>query len=210
MLRIALTKGRVEKKFIPLLQRCNIDCQPLIDKQRRLIINLGDQYQIILVKGEDVCTYLRKGAVDLGVVGSDVLEEQGADEQVNELLDLNTGRCQFIVASKSDFDWNQPRRKVIGTKYPNVARRWFASQGEDVEIIKIAGSVELAPLTGLAETTLRVNHLVVHDWLDVITSRLVANPVALKQKRDEIFALTNQLRQAMEEEYDEDLRKVTE
>ena len=68
MLRIALTKGRVEKKFIPLLQRCNIDCQPLIDKQRRLIINLGDQYQIILVKGEDVCTYLRKGAVDLGVV----------------------------------------------------------------------------------------------------------------------------------------------
>lgn len=143
MLRIALTKGRVEKKFIPLLQRCNIDCQPLIDKQRRLIINLGDQYQIILVKGEDVCTYLRKGAVDLGVVGSDVLEEQGADEQVNELLDLNTGRCQFIVASKSDFDWNQPRRKVIGTKYPNVARRWFASQGEDVEIIKIAGSVFL-------------------------------------------------------------------
>ena len=219
MLRIALTKGRVEKKFIPLLEKCNIDCQPLIDKQRRLIINLGDQYQIILVKGEDVCTYLRKGAVDLGVVGSDVLEEQGADEQVNEQLDLNTGRCQFIVAAKSDFDWDQPRRKVIGTKYPNVARRWFASQGEDVEIIKIAGSVELAPLTGLADaivdltetgTTLRVNHLVVHDWLDVITSRLVANPVALKQKRDEIFALTNQLRQAMEEEYDEDLRKVTE
>ena len=100
-----------------------------------------------------------------------------------------------------------------------MARRWFASQGEDVEIIKIAGSVELAPLTGLADaivdltetgTTLRVNHLVVHDWLDVITSRLVANPVALKQKRDEIFTLTNQLRQAMEEEYDEDLRKVTE
>ena len=207
MLRIALTKGRVEKKFIPLLQRCNIDCQPLINKQRRLIINLGDQYQIILVKGEDVCTYLRKGAVDLGVVGSDVLEEQGADEQVNELLDLNTGRCQFIVASKSDFDWNQPRRKVIGTKYPNVARRWFASQGEDVEIIKIADAIVDLTETG---TTLRVNHLVVHDWLDVITSRLVANPVALKQKRDEIFTLTNQLRQAMEEEYDEDLRKVTE
>ena len=127
MLRIALTKGRVEKKFIPLLEKCNIDCQPLINKQRRLIINLGDQYQIILVKGEDVCTYLRKGAVDLGVVGNDVLEEQGADEQVNELLDLNTGRCQFIVASKSDFDWNQPRRKVIQFIY---TRRLYVFKGK--------------------------------------------------------------------------------
>lgn len=208
MLKIALTKGRVEKKFIPLLEKSGIDCQPLIDKQRKLIINLADRYQIILVKGEDVSTYLRKGAVDLGVVGSDILAEQGVESQVNELLDLKTGRCQFIVAAPKNFDWRLPTRKVIGTKYPNVARRWFVNQGEDVEIIKIAGSVELAPLTGLADaivdltetgTTLRENHLVVHDWLDVITSRLVANPVALKQKRDEIFDLTERLNQAMEE-----------
>lgn len=207
MLKIALTKGRVEKKFIPLLEKCGIDCEPLINKARKLIINLGDDYQIILVKGDDILTYLRKGAVDLGVVGSDVLVEQGADEQVNELLDLKTGQCQFILAAQADYDWNQPRRKVIGTKYPNVARQYFASQGEDVEIIKITGSVELAPLTGLADaivditetgTTLRENNLVVHAWLDKISSRLVANPVALKQKRTEIFKLTNQLQAAME------------
>ncbi|MEJ6400869.1 ATP phosphoribosyltransferase [Nicoliella lavandulae] len=208
MLKIALTKGRVEQKLIPLLQRCGIDCDPLINKQRKLIITLADQYHFILVKGDDVCTYLRKGTVDLGVVGSDVLAEQNADNQVDELLDLGTGRCQFIVAAKQDFNWQTPHRKVIGTKYPEVARRYFSSIGEDVEIIKIAGSVELAPLTGLADaivdltetgTTLRVNHLVVHDWLDVITSRLVANPVALKQKRNEIFKLVDQLQTVVEE-----------
>ncbi|UQS85925.1 ATP phosphoribosyltransferase (plasmid) [Nicoliella spurrieriana] len=208
MLKIALTKGRVEDKLIPLLEKCGIDCTPLINKKRKLIITLADQYQFILVKGEDVCTYLRTGTADLGVVGSDILAEQDALEQVDELLDLGTGRCQFIVASKQGFDWNQPQRKVIGTKYPEVARRYFTQLGEDVEIIKISGSVELAPLTGLADaivdltetgTTLRVNHLVVHDWLDVITSRLVANPVALKQKRREIFQLVDQLNQVVEE-----------
>ncbi|MBW1606413.1 ATP phosphoribosyltransferase [Lactobacillus sp. Sy-1] len=202
MLKIALTKGRVEEKLIPLLEACGIDCTPLVNKERKLIITLADQYQFILVKGDDVCTYLRTGTADLGVVGSDVLAEQSNLSQVDELLDLGTGRCQFIVAAKRDFDWNQSHRKVIGTKYPEVARRYFDGKGEDVEIIKIAGSVELAPLTGLADaivdltetgTTLRVNHLVVHDWLDVITSRLVANPVALKQKRNEIFKLVDKL-----------------
>lgn len=200
MLKIALTKGRVEQKFIPLLERCGIDCQPLINKKRKLIVNLGDRYQFIFIKGPDAITYLKNGVVDLGIVGSDVLQEE--QSEANELLDLKTGKCQFILAAPASFDWNQPKRKVIGTKYPVIAQQYFASKGEDVEIIKIEGSVELTPLVGLVDaivditetgTTLRENHLVIHDYLDKVSTRLVANPVALKQKRNEIFEFTDML-----------------
>ena len=200
MLKIALTKGRVEEKFIPLLQRCGIDCTPLKDKGRKLIVNLGDRYQFIFIKGPDAVTYLNNGVVDLGIVGSDILMEEQSEG--NELLDLKTGQCQFILASTADYDWSNSKRKVIGTKYPVVARKYFSSKGEDVEIIKIEGSVELTPLVGLVDAivditetgrTLRENHLVVHDWLDKVSTRLVANPVALKQKRQEIFAFSDML-----------------
>lgn len=202
MLKIALTKGRVEQKFIPLLEKCGIDCTPLINKKRKLIINLGDKYQFIFIKGPDAITYLNNGVVDLGIVGSDILMEE--DSEANELLDLKTGQCQFILASTANYDLNNPKRKVIGTKYPRVARRCFSKKGEDVEIIKIQGSVELAPLIGLADaivditetgTTLRENHLVIHDYLDRVSTRLVANPVSLKQKKNEIFNFTDMLAQ---------------
>lgn len=202
MLKIALTKGRVEQKFIPLLEKCGIDCTPLINKKRKLIINLGDKYQFIFIKGPDAITYLNNGVVDLGIVGSDILMEE--DSEANELLDLKTGQCQFILASTANYDLNNPKRKVIGTKYPRVARRYFSKKGEDVEIIKIQGSVELAPLIGLADaivditetvTTLRENHLVIHDYLDRVSTRLVANPVSLKQKKNEIFNFTDMLAQ---------------
>lgn len=200
MLKIALTKGRIEQKVIPLLEKAGIDCQPLVNKQRRLIVKIGDSYEFIFIKGPDAITYLNNGVVDLGIVGSDVLMEE--QSEANELLDLQTGKCQFILASTADFNWQTSKRLVIGTKYPVIARRYFTKQGQDVQIIKIEGSVELTPLIGLVDaivditetgTTLRENHLVIHDYLDKVSTRLVANPVALKQKKNEIFTFTDKL-----------------
>ena len=122
-LRIALTKGRVEKDFIPLLEACGVDCEPLHNKARKLIISLGDFMEVILAKGPDVTSY--------------------------EMLDLQTGKCQFILASLAGYDPKEGRRQRIGTKYPTVTKQYFGAQ--DVEIIKIEGSVELAPLVGLAD-----------------------------------------------------------
>lgn len=202
ILRIALTKGRVEKDFIPLLEACGINCEPLHNKARKLIISLGDSMEVILVKGPDVTTYLKNGVVDLGIVGSDVLDEQ--DDTSYEMLDLQTGKCQFILASLAGYDPKEGRRQRIGTKYPTVTKQYFGAQ--DVEIIKIEGSVELAPLVGLADaivditetgTTLRENNLEIFDWLQPISTRLVANPLALKQKRNTIFKLIDQLSEAI-------------
>lgn len=204
-LKIALTKGRVEKQVIGLLKKLNIDVSPLENKQRKLIIPLADgQYEFILAKGPDVVTYLSNGIVDLGIVGSDILMEQNVSGY--QLLDLNVGKCQFILASTTDFNLTSAGRKVIGTKYPRVAQEYFARLGQDVEIIKIEGSVELAPLVGLADaiiditetgTTLRENNLQIYDWLAKISTRLVVNPLALKQKKNEIFQLVDQLAQVI-------------
>ena len=158
--------------------------------------------EVILAKGPDVTTYLKNGVVDLGIVGSDVLDEQ--DDTSYEMLDLQTGKCQFILASLAGYDPKEGRRQRIGTKYPNVTKQYFGAQ--DVEIIKIEGSVELAPLVGLADaivditetgTTLRENNLEIFDWLQPISTRLVANPLALKQKRNTIFKLIDQLSEAI-------------
>lgn len=206
-LRIALTKGRVEKDFIPLLESCGIDCEPLRNKARKLIIPLGDSVEVILAKGPDVTTYLNNGVVDLGIVGSDVLDEQ--DNTSYEMLDLKTGQCQFILASLEGYNPKEGRRQRIGTKYPTITKQYFGSQ--DVEIIKIEGSVELAPLVGVADaivditetgTTLRENNLKIYDWLQPISTRLVANPLALKQKRNTIFALIDQLQAAIDKKID--------
>lgn len=204
-LRIALTKGRVEKDFIPLLESCGIDCEPLRNKARKLIISLSDSVEVILAKGPDVTTYLNNGVVDLGIVGSDVLDEQ--DNTSYEMLDLKTGQCQFILASLEGYNPKEGRRQRIGTKYPTITKQYFGSQ--DVEIIKIEGSVELAPLVGVADaivditetgTTLRENNLKIYDWLQPISTRLVANPLALKQKRNTIFALIDQLQSAIDKQ----------
>lgn len=204
-LKIALTKGRIEKQVIGLLERAGIDCTMLKNKQRKLIINSADgEYCFILAKGPDVTTYLNTGTVDIGIVGSDILTEHN-NEQC-ELLDLQSGKCQFVLASTADFDFNRPGRKVIGTKYPLITQRYFESLGQDVEIVKIEGSVELAPLIGLADaivditetgTTLRENNLVIYDYLDQVSTRLVANRMSLKQHTAAIFEFTDSLQQAI-------------
>lgn len=205
-IKIALTKGRVEKQVIPLLEEAGINCDQIRNKQRRLIFNSQTQlYQFILAKGPDVTTFLERGAADIGIVGSDILTEHQNSQY--ELLDLDIGKCQFVLASTQDFDPDAPKRKIIGTKYPLITKRYFDSLGQDVEIIKIEGSVELAPLTGLSDaivditetgTTIRENHLKIFDYLDKVSTRLVVNRMALKQHPDEIFAFVDRIKNVIE------------
>lgn len=200
-IKIALTKGRVEKQTLPLLERAGFNVTPVIDKQRKLIFDLPDDpYTIILAKGPDVSTYLSQGAVDIGIVGSDILTEQRS--QAYELLDLGIGKCQFVLASTTDFDPKASKRKVIGTKYSVITQQYFAQKGEDVEVVKIEGSVELAPLIGMADaivditetgTTLRENHLQIYDRLQEVSTRVVVNQMSLKQHRQAIFDFVDRL-----------------
>ncbi|MBS0940571.1 ATP phosphoribosyltransferase [Lactiplantibacillus plantarum] len=200
-LKIALTKGRVEQQVLPLLEEAGLDCSQVRNKQRRLIFDSETQpYEFILAKGPDVTTFLERGAADIGIVGSDILTEHESTQY--ELLDLGVGKCQFVLASTADFDPVAPRRKIIGTKYPLITQRYFDRLGQDVEIIKIEGSVELAPLTGLADaivditetgTTIRENHLQIYDYLQSVSTRLVVNRLALKQQQAAIFDLVDRL-----------------
>ncbi|WP_072534566.1 ATP phosphoribosyltransferase [Lactiplantibacillus plantarum] len=200
-LKIALTKGRVEQQVLPLLEESGLDCSQVRNKQRRLIFDSETQpYEFILAKGPDVTTFLERGAADIGIVGSDILTEHESTQY--ELLDLGVGKCQFVLASTADFDPVAPRRKIIGTKYPLITQRYFDRLGQDVEIIKIEGSVELAPLTGLADaivditetgTTIRENHLQIYDYLQPVSTRLVVNRLALKQQQAAIFDLVDRL-----------------
>ncbi|TFZ27865.1 ATP phosphoribosyltransferase [Lactiplantibacillus plantarum] len=200
-LKIALTKGRVEQQVLPLLEEAGLDCSQVRNKQRRLIFDSETQpYEFILAKGPDVTTFLERGAADIGIVGSDILTEHESTQY--ELLDLGVSKCQFVLASTADFDPVAPRRKIIGTKYPLITQRYFDRLGQDVEIIKIEGSVELAPLTGLADaivditetgTTIRENHLQIYDYLQPVSTRLVVNRLALKQQQAAIFDLVDRL-----------------
>lgn len=206
-LKIALTKGRTEKQVLPLLEAGGIDCQQIRNKGRQLIFNESPDFHFILAKGPDVTTYLDRSAVDIGIVGSDILAEQQSSQY--DMLDLKTGRCRFALASTQDFDPNQSKRKIIATKYPHITQAYFEQIGEDVEIIKIEGSVELAPLVGLADaivdlvetgTTLKENNLKIYAELQPVSTHLVVNRLSLKQKRSEIFRLIQNLKtvQAME------------
>ena len=148
-IRIALTKGRLEKMSVQLFTKMGLDCTALIEKGRRLILPVGP-YEVVLAKAADVITYIEHGVCDIGVVGKDTIVENGAS--FYEVTDLGFGRCRFALAGpvgKNFFSGYNVKR--IATKYPKVARSYFESKGMDVQIIKIEGSVELAPLLGLSD-----------------------------------------------------------
>lgn len=202
-IKIALTKGRVEEQVVPLLERCGLNVGGLKHKGRRLIFDEDETFEIILVKGPDVLTYLNNGSVHIGIVGSDILAEQQNPQY--DMLDLEVGKCRFVLASTRNYNPHQVRRKIIATKYPNITKRYFQSIGEDVEIIKIEGSVELAPLIGLADaivditetgTTLRENDLQVYADLQPVSTKLVVNRLAIKQFKSQIKPLIEALAQA--------------
>ncbi|MDH2915738.1 MAG: ATP phosphoribosyltransferase [Gallionella sp.] len=196
MITIALSKGRIFEETLPLLKAAGIT--PLEDPEtsRKLILPTNrDDVRLIIVRASDVPTYVQYGAADIGVAGKDVLNEHGGDG-LYQPLDLNIAKCRMMVAVRSDFDYEsavkQGARLRVATKYVKTAREHFAAKGVHVDLIKLYGSMELAPLVGLSDAivdlvssgaTLKANNLVAVEEIAQISSRLVVNQASLKLKR---------------------------
>ena len=206
-LRIALTKGRLERDTVAMFERIGFDCTAVHEKGRKLILPIGDnQFEVVLAKAADVITYVEHGVCDLGVVGKDTIIENGSS--FYEVLDLGFGKCKFALAApKGTYFYSGYASKTIATKYPNVARSFFEGKGMDVKIIKIEGSVELAPLLGLSDaiidivetgSTLKENGLEVIEKVCDISARLIVNTASMKLRKQEIDTLINQMEQAKE------------
>ena len=199
-IRIALTKGRLEKSSLALFKTMGLDTSELENKGRRLILPL-EQYEAVLSKAPDVITYVEHGVCDIGIVGKDTIMEHGS--KFYEVLDLNIGRCRFALAAPKGTDFFAGyKRKVVATKYPKVAKQFFEGRGMDVEIIKIEGSVELAPLLGLADaivdivetgSTLKENGLEVVAEICPISARVIVNMASMKLRKNEIEAFLNDI-----------------
>lgn len=204
-LRIALTKGRLEKDTIALFEKIGYDCEAVKNKGRKLILPVGDNdFEVVLAKAADVITYVEHGVCDLGVVGKDTIMENGSS--FYEVLDLGFGKCRFALAGPVGCDFFKGySSRTIASKYPNVARSFFESKAMDVRVIKIEGSVELAPLLGLSDaivdivetgSTLKENGLEVIETICDISARLIVNTASLKLRKREIEALVAQMEEA--------------
>lgn len=199
---LALSKGRIFEETLPLLKAAGIEVTEDPEKSRKLILpTTRPDVNVVLVRATDVPTYVQHGGADLGVAGKDVLLEHDG-QSLYQPLDLNIARCRMSVAVRADFDYasavKQGSRIRVATKYVNIARDHFANKGVHVDIIKLYGSMELAPLTGLADAivdlvstgnTLKANKLIEVEPIMDIASRLVVNQAALKLKREPIRQL---------------------
>ena len=197
-LKIALTKGRLQDRSVELFERMGLDCSPIRDPGRRLVHPIPNYpLDAVLAKAPDVITYVEHGVCDLGIVGKDTILEQG--RSFYEVLDLGFGRCRFALAVQegSDFYGTYKTRRVA-SKYPNVTRAFFEKKGMDVSIIKIEGSVELAPILNLADAivdivetgaTLRENGLVPIEDVAEVSARLIVNTASMKLYKEEILRL---------------------
>ena len=194
MIRIALTKGRIEEKTLGILERAGYDCSDIRNKGRKLLLSIGDDIEVVLSKSADVITYIEHGVCDIGIVGEDTIMEHG--KTFYELLDLGFGKCRFALAGiKGKNFYDGYSHKVIASKYPTVTKNYFNSRGIDVEVVKIEGSAELAPLLGLADaivdivetgSTLKENGLEVYEEIANVSARLFVNVASIKLKRAEI------------------------
>jgi len=209
VITFALPKGRIFDEIMPLLDAAGIRVSEDPEKTRKLIIGTSrPDVRLVIVRASDVPTYVQHGGADLGVVGKDTLLEHGGDG-LYEPLDLNIAKCRMSVAVRRDFDYadavKQGSRIRVATKYTACARQHFADKGVHVDLIKLYGSMELAPLTGLADaivdlvstgSTLRANQLLEVERIMDISARLVVNQAALKLKREPIRALIDALAKA--------------
>lgn len=210
MIRLALTKGRIEKKAIEYLAKAGYDVSELDEdkKGRKLLFKIGDTIEVVLAKAADVITYVERGVCDGGVVGEDTIME--AKASVYELLDLQFGKCRFALAGvKGKNFYDGYGHKVIASKYPNVTKDYFNEKGIDVEVVKIEGSVELAPILGLSDaivdivetgSTLKANGLEVYEDVAPISSRFIANVSRIKTKKNEFDTLLSALAKVVAEE----------
>ena len=206
MLTIALSKGRILDDTLPLLEQAGIIPTENIEKSRKLIITTTrDDVRLLMVRATDVPTYVELGAADLGVAGKDVLLEYGG-QGLYEPLDLQIAKCKLMTAGPVDTPEPSGRLRVA-TKFVNVAKRYYAEQGRQVDIIKLYGSMELAPLVGLADkiidvvdtgNTLRANGLEPQELIAHISSRLIVNRASMKMKHADIQTLINTLSAAVD------------
>jgi ATP phosphoribosyltransferase len=212
MITLALSKGRIFDETLPLLEAAGVHMAEDPEKSRKLIIGTSRaDLRVVLVRASDVPTYVQYGGADLGVAGKDVLIEHGG-EGLYQPLDLRIAQCRMSVAVRDDFDYaaavRQGSRLRVATKYTLTARQHFAEKGVHVDLIKLYGSMELAPLTGLADAivdmvstgaTLKANHLVEVERIMDISARLVVNQAALKLKREPMRQLIDALEAAVAE-----------
>ena len=210
MLRLALTKGRIEKKALEYLGKAGYDISELDEdkKGRKLLFKVGDNIEVVLAKAADVITYVERGVCDGGVVGEDTIME--AKASIYELLDLQFGKCRFALAGiKGKNFYDGYGHKVVASKYPNVTKDYFNEKGIDVEVVKIEGSVELAPILGLSDgivdivetgSTLKANGLEVYEDVAPISARFIANISRIKTKKNEFDTLISALAGVVESE----------
>ena len=200
---LALPKGRILEEAAAVFARGGYDLAPVLENTRKLVIECG-QIRVLVLRNSDVPTYVAHGAADVGVVGSDVLDEEG--RELYEPLDLGIGRCRMIVAQKADAAADELAHLRIATKYPRTTKTYLAKKGITAEVIKLSGAIELGPLTGLCERivditqtgeTLRQNGLVEIDTVAQVSSRLVVNPARLKLDGDRLGALIDSLERAL-------------
>lgn len=215
MLTLALSKGRIFDETLPLLKAAGIEVLDDPEKSRKLILATSrTDVRVVIVRASDVPTYVQYGGADLGVTGLDTLIEHnaswGSGTGLYQPLDLQIAKCRVSVAVRSDFDYasavKQGSRLKVATKYVNISREFFAAKGVHVDMIKLYGSMELAPLTGLADAivdlvstggTLKANNLVEVERIMDITSRLVVNQAALKLKQEAMRAVIDAVRAAI-------------
>jgi ATP phosphoribosyltransferase len=213
-LTIALTKGRILKETLPLLEAANIRPLEDISKSRKLLFETNQEnVRLIVLRGSDVTTYVRFGTADLGIAGKDMLMEYGCesaeacgDQGIYEVLDLNIAACQLMTAGKVNEAPIRDRRIKVATKFINVAKSYYAEKGVQADIIKLYGAMELAPIMGLADeiidivdtgNTLKANGLVPWDNIAEISSRLIVNKASMKMKHAAIQSLIDKISAAV-------------
>lgn len=211
-LTFALCKGRLAKKTLELLEKLGITCNEMKDPASRKLIFVNEELKLkfFLAKGPDVPTYVEYGAADIGVVGKDVIIEEG--KKVHEVLDLGFGTCRMCVCGPSETKALLSNHELIrvATKYPNIAKDYFYNKKhQTVEIIKLNGSIELAPIVGLAEvivdivetgSTLKENGLEVLEEVCPLSARMIVNPVSMRMENERVRKLITDLRKLLLEE----------
>ena len=212
MIRIALTKGRIEESAVEMLIKAGYDCGDFAEDKknngRKLFFKLGNaDIEIVLAKAADVVTYIEHGVCDAGIVGEDTVMECG--KSLYEVLDLKFGKCRFALAGPPNINFfNNYTHKIIASKYPNVTREYFNNLGIDVEVVKIEGSVELAPLLGLADaivdivetgSTLKANGLEIYSEIAPVSARLVVNIASIKLKKSELDILIKKISEVIKQ-----------
>jgi ATP phosphoribosyltransferase len=206
-IKIALAKGRLADDSLDMFRKIGIEFKDYSKKSRKLIFaNYEEKIRLVFVKSQDIPVYVEKGAVDIGIVGKDILMENRAD--VYEILNLNIGKCKLCVAAPKDYQLNRNRKLIVGTKYPNISKDYFHKKGILSEVIKLNGSVELAPILGLSDVivdivetgkTLQENGLVILEEMYKLSARLVVNKASLKTKGSKIEKIISELEDVIKE-----------